>query len=118
VRPPGFGLKLAPAVAELAEAVGAVGDIEGEVPEQAATIATDAANAAQAISRVRLNIIRDSPWKGDQQTDPRESQQCCRHAVSHLLKSDQTNEGPRFRPFTITALIPCVCFPLRCLMSR
>jgi len=47
----GFGLKLAPADAELADEVGAVGDIDGDVPEHAATTASVVANAVPARSR-------------------------------------------------------------------
>ena len=42
---------MAPADAELADAVGAVGDIDGDVPEQPIAIASYAATSAAAIRR-------------------------------------------------------------------
>jgi hypothetical protein len=58
---PGFGLKLALAAAEFAEAVGAVGFIDEEVPEQAATKASDAATVAPASSGFNDAKVMKSP---------------------------------------------------------
>jgi len=56
---------LAPADADDADAVGAVGDMDEEaVPEQAAAMATEAARETPARSRTGVIVIRDSPCLG------------------------------------------------------